>query len=44
VLSEEIGEIIIGENPDYFLHLDPLDGTFNAIRGIPFYSVSFFFF
>ena len=43
VLSEEIGEIIIGENPDYFLHLDPLDGTFNAIRGIPFYSVSFFF-
>ena len=43
VLSEESGEIIIGENPDYFLHLDPLDGTFNAISGIPFYSISFFF-
>ena len=43
VLSEEIGEVMIGEKPDYFLHLDPLDGTFNAIRGIPFYSVSFFF-
>ncbi len=42
VLSEEIGEVLIGEKPDYFLHLDPLDGTFNAISGIPFYSVSIF--
>ncbi len=42
VLSEEIGEVLIGEKPDYFLHLDPLDGTFNAVKGIPFYSVSFF--
>jgi myo-inositol-1(or 4)-monophosphatase len=42
VLSEEIGEVLIGEKPDYFLHLDPLDGTFNAIAGIPFYSVSIF--
>ncbi|MCK9440239.1 MAG: bifunctional fructose-bisphosphatase/inositol-phosphate phosphatase [Methanothrix sp.] len=42
VLSEEIGEVTIGEKPDYFLHLDPLDGTFNAISGIPFYSVSIY--
>jgi myo-inositol-1(or 4)-monophosphatase len=44
VLSEEIGEVLIGEKPepDYFLHLDPLDGTFNAIAGIPFYSVSIY--
>ncbi len=42
VLSEEIGEVLIGEKPDYFLHLDPLDGTFNAISGIPFYSVSIY--
>jgi len=42
VLSEEIGEVLIGEKPDYFLHLDPLDGTFNAIKGIPFYSVSIY--
>ncbi len=42
VLSEEIGEVSIGEKPDYFLHLDPLDGTFNAIKGIPFYSVSIY--
>lgn len=44
VLSEEIGEVSIGNgsDPDYFLHLDPLDGTFNAICGIPFYSVSIY--
>ncbi len=54
VLSEEIGEVMIaGERriektagnagqPDYFLHLDPLDGTFNAISEIPFYSVSIY--
>jgi myo-inositol-1(or 4)-monophosphatase len=42
VLSEEIGEVTIGDEPYYFLHLDPLDGTFNAINGIPFYSVSIY--
>jgi len=42
VLSEEIGSVKIGDKPDYFLHLDPLDGTFNAIAGIPFYSVSIY--
>jgi myo-inositol-1(or 4)-monophosphatase len=42
VLSEEAGEALIGEKPEYFLHLDPLDGTFNAIAGIPFYSVSIY--
>jgi myo-inositol-1(or 4)-monophosphatase len=42
VLSEERGEVTIGENPDHFLHLDPLDGTFNAISGIPFYALSIY--
>jgi myo-inositol-1(or 4)-monophosphatase len=42
VLSEEIGEVLIGDYPEYFIHLDPLDGTFNAIKGIPFYSVSIY--
>jgi len=42
ILSEELGRKEIGENPRYFLHLDPLDGTFNAICGIPFYSVSIY--
>ncbi len=40
ILSEELGRKEIGKNPKYFLHLDPLDGTFNAIAGLPFYSVS----
>lgn len=42
VLSEEIGAVQIGENPEYLINLDPLDGTFNAIKGIPFYSVSIY--
>lgn len=42
VLSEEIGEILIGEKPEYIIHLDPLDGTFNAVKGIPFYAVSIY--
>jgi myo-inositol-1(or 4)-monophosphatase len=40
VLSEESGEVLIGNDPEYYLLLDPLDGTFNAIKGIPFYSLS----
>lgn len=43
VLSEEIGEVQIGNRPEYLIHLDPLDGTFNAINSIPFYAVSIFF-
>jgi len=43
VLSEERGAVQIGDEPEYFLALDPLDGTFNAIKGIPFYSLSLFF-
>ncbi|KUK43334.1 MAG: Inositol-1-monophosphatase family protein [Methanothrix harundinacea] len=42
ILSEEMGRRVIGKNPQYFLHLDPLDGTFNAIAGIPFYSLSIY--
>lgn len=40
VLSEECG--YVGEG-DVFVALDPLDGTFNAVRGIPFFSVSLCF-
>ena len=38
VLSEEAG--FIDNNGEYTFVLDPLDGTRNAYRGIPFYSVS----
>jgi len=42
VLSEERGQVLIGDEPEYFLHLDPLDGTYNAIKDIPFYSISLY--
>lgn len=42
VLSEEMGMKTIGKSPQYFIHLDPVDGTFNAVNGIPFYSLSIY--
>jgi len=38
LLSEEAG--FIDNGGDYLIVLDPVDGTRNATRGIPFYSVS----
>lgn len=40
IISEEIGEKIIGNNPKISLIMDPVDGTYNAAMGIPFYSIS----
>ncbi len=40
IVTEESG--VIGDG-DIFIALDPLDGTFNATRGIPVYSVSLCF-
>ena len=40
IVTEESG--IVGEG-DVFVALDPIDGTFNASRGIPIYSVSLCF-
>ncbi|MDI6888224.1 MAG: bifunctional fructose-bisphosphatase/inositol-phosphate phosphatase [Methanocellales archaeon] len=40
LVSEEMGDVILGTNPEFDIVLDPLDGTYNALRGIPFYSVS----
>lgn len=48
LVSEECGEKLIhgertdvtGDDTDFTLVLDPLDGTFNVVSGIPFYSVS----
>ncbi|MBO8179418.1 MAG: inositol monophosphatase [Archaeoglobus sp.] len=40
VVTEESG--VVGEG-DIFVALDPLDGTFNATRGVPVYSVSLCF-
>jgi fructose-1,6-bisphosphatase/inositol monophosphatase family enzyme len=38
VLSEECG--FIDKGVEYTLVMDPIDGTYNAIRRIPFYSIS----
>jgi myo-inositol-1(or 4)-monophosphatase len=43
VLSEECGEKIIGSSPQYTIIVDPIDGTYNACFGIPFYSISLAF-
>ncbi|MHA1264795.1 MAG: inositol monophosphatase family protein [Candidatus Helarchaeota archaeon] len=38
--SEEIGEITFGTAPQYSMILDPIDGTSNSLRGLPFFSTS----
>lgn len=40
LVSEEIGEIKLVDNPEFTIVLDPVDGTYNAVHGIPFYSAS----
>ncbi len=40
LVSEEVGSIVLGERPEFTIILDPVDGTYNAIHGIPFYSIS----
>ncbi|NPB01697.1 MAG: hypothetical protein GXO28_02145 [Methanopyri archaeon] len=40
VISEEAGEVLTDERPEITVVLDPIDGSHNAARGIPFYCVS----
>jgi myo-inositol-1(or 4)-monophosphatase len=41
LISEEIGEVNIGEGPpEAILVVDPLDGTSNAVKQIPAYGIS----
>ncbi|MEM1742433.1 MAG: inositol monophosphatase family protein [Nitrososphaerota archaeon] len=37
IISEELG-MFGSKNPDYYVIIDPVDGSKNASRGIPFYS------
>ncbi len=39
LVSEELGEKIIGGEPEFTFILDPIDGTFNAVNNIPFFCV-----
>ncbi len=40
IISEEAGEKIIGNDPGFTIIIDPIDGTYNACSGIPFYGLS----
>jgi myo-inositol-1(or 4)-monophosphatase len=40
IITEEKGIMTFGDNPEFTVVLDPLDGTYNATHNIPFYSVS----
>ncbi|MFX1296622.1 MAG: inositol monophosphatase family protein [Promethearchaeota archaeon] len=40
LLSEEIGEVYIGSAPEFTIILDPIDGTTNSIKALPFFSTS----
>jgi fructose-1,6-bisphosphatase/inositol monophosphatase family enzyme len=39
ILTEEVGEIDISENPEYVAIIDPIDGSTNLSRGIPLCAV-----
>ncbi|MDW7727020.1 MAG: inositol monophosphatase family protein [Candidatus Methanoperedens sp.] len=40
VISEEIGDRIVGDKPEFMLVFDPIDGSTNATCGIPFFCTS----
>ncbi len=40
IISEELGDRIVGEHPDFMLVFDPIDGSTNATCGIPFFCTS----
>jgi myo-inositol-1(or 4)-monophosphatase len=40
LVSEEAGIKKIGKNPQHYVTIDPIDGTTNALRGIPFVATS----
>ncbi len=40
IISEELGDRIVGESPDFMLVFDPIDGSTNAACGIPFFCTS----
>lgn len=39
LISEEAGKVML-DGEDRTVFLDPIDGTYNATRGIPFYAIS----
>ena len=40
IISEELGDRIVGKHPGFMLIVDPIDGSTNATCGIPFFCTS----
>jgi len=40
IISEELGDRVIGMHPEFMLIVDPIDGSTNATCGIPFFCTS----
>ena len=40
IVSEELGELVVGDGDTTRVVVDPIDGSLNAKRGIPFFSLS----
>lgn len=40
IISEELGDRVVGNHPDFMLVVDPIDGSTNATCGIPFFCTS----
>ncbi|MDP9308365.1 MAG: hypothetical protein M3P15_08655 [Actinomycetota bacterium] len=40
LISEELGERVFGEGGSTYVVVDPIDGSLNAKRGIPFFALS----
>lgn len=40
IISEELGDRIVGNEPEFMLVVDPIDGSTNATCGIPFFCTS----
>ncbi|MCX9085318.1 MAG: hypothetical protein OIN87_11050 [Candidatus Methanoperedens sp.] len=40
IISEELGDRIVGEHPEFMLVVDPIDGSTNATCGIPYFCTS----
>jgi len=40
IISEELGDRVVGKHPEFMLVVDPIDGSTNATCGIPFFCTS----
>jgi len=40
IISEELGDRVVGNHPDFMLVVDPIDGSTNATCGISFFCTS----